>query len=206
MLKAITENHSQTVTSMNKLKQEIECKGDTCKKIDLVPKADYDQYVSRMKRLWPREYHQNYQRKFNALCNGLFDNRADYITHKSLQANNTVNHTPGNLHFNTAKLSKDYMKRDQKLAFFDIRNFSNENDSATVNIHCNELSAIDLVALYFKSNKKEHILGVLLIEHVEFHIKKINVYVGSKLQKIIVGIFISCLDERFKSVVNVIES
>ncbi len=206
MLKAITENHSQTVTNMNKLKQEIECNGDTCKKIELVPRADYEEYVSRMKRLWPRDMHQAYQRKFNALCNSLFENRSDYIIHKSKQSNMVVRHTEGNLHFNTAKLDKNNMKRDQKLAFFDIRNFAKTNDSATVNISCKDLSAMDLITLYFRSNKEEHILGVLLIEHVEFHIKEINVYVGSKLQKIIVGIFISCLDERFKSVVNVIES
>ena len=143
MLKAITENHSDTVSSMNKLKTEIECTGDVCKRIELVPKEDYKDYVDRMKRLWPQEYHQGYQRKFNALCNALFENRGDYITYKALQANRTVEHTKGQLHFDTSKLSKKLMHQDQKYAFFDIRNFAKDNDSATVNIHCNNVSALD---------------------------------------------------------------
>ena len=87
---SILDQHSDAIRVVEDLKKEIQCDGDVCRPIGLIPTKHYNSYVDVMKKNFAdTETRVLKQRQFSSMCNKLFEDRSDYVYHAS-----TVKNTP----------------------------------------------------------------------------------------------------------------
>lgn len=184
---SILDQHSDAIRVVEDLKKEIQCDGDVCRPIGLIPTKHYNSYVDVMKKNFAdTETRVLKQRQFSSMCNKLFEDRSDYVYHAS-----TVKNTPdapffhqggGNCTLNLGTIPED-VQTVQKHAFFILREMGKVATEFSVRIDISEMSTIRLISFYFNSAGGTHVIGYLMLASTEAPIKSITIVTANRLQK-----------------------
>ena len=185
----IFRQHADALRVVEILKKEIQCDGDICRPIGLIPNEHYNSYVSIMKKNYTdTETRVLKQRQFSSLLNKLFEDRRDYVYHASI-----VQNKPDNVFYHegggrcTLKISEipsnDVIHTTQKNAFFLMREMGRVADEFTFKVDISKMSTLDLVTLYFRSEGADHIVGYLMFVSTEAPTTTMTIKTANRFQK-----------------------
>tara|TARA_B100000767_G_scaffold272917_1_gene301683 strand:- start:858 stop:1493 length:636 start_codon:yes stop_codon:yes gene_type:complete len=170
---------------VNSLKSTIECNGDVCAPIKIIPPSHYDEYMRILcKNFSSEDVRVQKQRQYNALCNILFDSRSDYLVHKS-------NYKEKHWKFltiddGTAKVDlsfvPDNLKDIQKYFFFRLRDLC-MSETFAVSISLENMSVLDIVRFYLNIKGETHVIGYLMFESLECSLTEILVKTTNRFQR-----------------------
>lgn len=187
---SILDQHSNALRVVEKLKKEIQCDGDVCRPIGLIPTKHYNSYVDVMKKNFAdTETRVLKQRQFSSMCNKLFEDRSDYVYHAS-----TVKHTPnapffhqggGNCTLNLGRvwLNPEDVQTVQKHAFFILREMGKVATEFCVRVDISEMSTLFTLRFYLNSAGGAHVIGYLMHASTEAPIKSITIVTANRLQR-----------------------
>lgn len=167
----ITSTHNDHMKKLAVLKSQIDCDGDVCKRVKLVPPKVYDKWVNTVKLSGHYKDEMDVaQRRFNVLCNLLFKDRGDFmVTSSNHDPNDVVFVKENNIYCDFGKMDISKITESQKNSFFVVRNFlenavSNEFD---IIADCTELTLSQTFSYYRHANQDQHIAAYLLVETFE---------------------------------------
>lgn len=165
---AFVHKHMGAMKELEKLKSYIECDGDTCKAVPVLPTAFYNEWVDTMKSNIPQELHQLKQRRINVLGNLLFSDKGRFLVESS-------NYDDKDLYFvkddhvvlDAGKL--DMKRYDDQLrnGFFVIRKYLQTHEEMKMVIDMRNLTFSQVCEYYFKGLERHHLCSFLILETLE---------------------------------------
>ena len=171
--------HADALHVVEELKKEIQCDGDVCKPIGLIPNEHYNSYVAIMKKNFKdTDTRAQKQKQFSSMLNKLFEDRGDYVYHAS-----TVINKPGSIFFHegggrcTLKLSAipDDVRATQKNAFFVMREMGKVAEEFKVRVDISGMTTFHLISFYFNSAGADHVVGYLMLASSEAPFTKMTI-------------------------------
>jgi len=181
--------HADALRVVDALKKEIQCDGEICRPIGLIPDAHYNSYVSIMKKNFTdTDTRVLKQRQFSSLVNKLFEDRGDYVYHASVVQNKPENifyHEGGGMC--TLKVSgipsNDVIHTTQKNAFFLMREMGRVADEFTFKVDISKMSTLDMIQLYFRSAGADHVVGYLMFVSTEAPTTTMTIRTANRFQR-----------------------
>ena len=200
-MKFFTQKHDEALSKLEQLKTTIECTGDVCKRYPVIPQCVYDMWVSTINEEFKYdtiETRQLAQKRFNVLCNLLFENKGDYLVNASSVHNN------GMVYIENDKLMTDFSKLDvtnitgeHKNTFFVIRNYLSDTSSPKVVLDATNLSLKTIWNYYTTATDEQNIISYLLVETFE---KKATIVLntGSRFKYMLAKLILRVFDEQLQ--------
>jgi len=211
LLKKILGKEKDVQKTVEGLKKEIVCDGETCKPVSVIPRSAYESYVATMRRNFENsEIIVAKQKQFSSLCNRLFDNRNDYLLHSSTAVNdkesaffvdeeNNQNQSNALFVLKLHLFSDDsHIVQNQKNAFFLVRRALQHPtvSSVALDVQVQDMTIPQMLRFYFNASSKAHVVGFLLTTSVEVPFSKIRVRTSGILQKQLGKLFANVLSEH----------
>lgn len=167
----LTSTHHNDMQKLSVLKSQIDCDGDVCKRVKLVPSKVYDKWVNTVKISGHYKTSMDVaQRRFNVLCNLLFKDRGDFmVTSSNHDPNDVVSVKNNTVYCDFGKMDISRITESQKNSFFVIRNFMENAVAHKFDIiaDCTEMTISKSFAYYRHATQDQHIAAFLLVETFE---------------------------------------
>lgn len=215
LLNKILGKEKDVQKTVEGLKKEIVCDGETCKPVSVIPRLAYESYVATMRRNFENsETIVAKQKQFSSLCNKLFDNRNDYLLHSSTAVNDKesaffvdeTGSTENNQNQSNAlfvlKLhlfgDDSHIVQNQKNAFFLVRRALQHPtvSSVALDVQVQDMTIPQMLRFYFNASSKAHVVGFLLVTSVEVPFSKIRVRTSGILQKQLGKLFSNVISDH----------
>ena len=202
----ITSTHKNAMDKLSVLKSQIDCNGDVCKRVSLIPPKVYAKWVDRVQK--SGHYKDNMdvaQRRFNVLCNFLFKDRGDFmVTASNHDPNDVVFIKNNNIHCDFGKMDISRITESQKNSFFVVRNFmdTTASDDFSVIADCTGLSISKTFSYYRQATQEQHISAYLIVETFEKPPNAIIVKTPNVAYKALAKLVTKLVDSKFTIVIE----
>ena len=202
----ITSTHKNAMDKLLVLKSQIDCNGDVCKRVSLIPPKVYAKWVDCVQK--SGHYKDNMdvaQRRFNVLCNFLFKDRGDFmVTASNHDPNDVVFIKNNNIHCDFGKMDISRITESQKNSFFVVRNFmdTTASDDFYVIADCTGMSVSKTFSYYRQATQEQHISAYLLIETFEKPPNSIIIKTPNVAYKAIAKLITKLVDTKFTIVIE----
>ena len=187
---------------LESIKTTIQCDGDVCIPMKVIPPSHHDAYVERLRQTFGGEALENVrvqkQRQFISLVNRLYNSRSDYLLHRSNYTTKTWSflYIEGDTVFVDLSTVPDDTKDVQAFYFFKMRDLCAEKESIKIVVSVEGMSLFDLVRFYKNKSGDTHLIGYLMHESCECEVDEILVKTSSSMQRIAANLIKSVFSKR----------
>ena len=198
--------HEQAMNELEVLKKHIECTGDICKKVPVVPKYAYDSWLSSVKQFTKyqtTEELQLIQRRFNVLCNMLFSDKGQYMMWASNYKHDMIHYTDNHLYCEFGHVEPHSIDDQHRNAFFTIREYLKNTDKPIIIANTTDLTFTKIWKYYMNATQKQHIAAYLLLETFEKPPIQIIVNPSSTAVRLICKLVCSMLDSETRNLITI---
>ena len=187
---------------LESIKTTIQCDGDVCIPVKIIPPRHHDAYVERLRQNFEGEALETVrvqkQRQFISLVNRLYHSRSDYLLHRSNYTTKTWSflYIEGDTVFVDISTVPDDVKNVQAHYFFKMRDLCAEQAFIRIVVSLEAMSVFDLVRFYKNKSGETHLIGYLMHESCECEVNEIIVKTSSSMQRIAANLIKSVFSKR----------